>query len=188
MGIVRRQSIKTTIIFGAGIALGYLNIIILLPYCLSPDEIGLLRVLQGAATIFSIFIPFGFEKVIVRYFPQFEDKEKKHHGFFIFIMLFPLLCYLIFTLLFFIFQDVIIDIYKDKSPLFTEFVLFLLPLTFFMMYINLLSAYMQSHLRTVPGIFVKQILIRGGIIISVLIYFFEFVDLYGFITCVTLTY
>src|SRR5947207_3374598 len=45
MGIVQRQSIKSSIATYIGVAIGYLNFVILYPRFLSTDQVGLIRVL-----------------------------------------------------------------------------------------------------------------------------------------------
>ncbi|MBA3757097.1 MAG: hypothetical protein H0X02_13130 [Nitrosomonas sp.] len=53
MGLLRRQSIKSSIATYIGIAIGYVNLILLFPKFLLPDQLGLTRVMISMAAIFS---------------------------------------------------------------------------------------------------------------------------------------
>ena len=45
MGIIMKQSLRTSVLSYIGIALGYVNVVLLFPVFLSPEEFGLTRVL-----------------------------------------------------------------------------------------------------------------------------------------------
>ena len=77
MGVVVRQGIKGSIVSYGGTLLGYLNIIILFPLILSTEQIGLYKVLIDAATFFVIFSQLGMSNISIKFFPYFQNKEKR---------------------------------------------------------------------------------------------------------------
>jgi O-antigen/teichoic acid export membrane protein len=80
MGIIQKQGIANTIISYLGILIGFVNILILQPYMLDPDEIGLTRILFSLATLFATIFPLGLNGVIVKFLPEYRD-EKGNKGF-----------------------------------------------------------------------------------------------------------
>lgn len=66
MGVIIRQSIATTIISYVGLIIGYLNLLYLYPLFLSPDQVGLLRIIQDAAILMAQFAQFGLAQSVIR--------------------------------------------------------------------------------------------------------------------------
>ena len=87
MGEIKKQGISNAIISYIGIAIGFINLLVLQPILLSPEEIGLTRILFSFSSIMSTVIPLGMINITLRFFPIFENKEKKHNGFFGFSIL-----------------------------------------------------------------------------------------------------
>ena len=87
MGIIIKQSIRSTIITYLGIAIGTVNVLWLYPKYFTPEQIGILRLLQDIPFLLSLFVRLGASNIIDRYFSYYRDDEKKHNGF-LFIILF----------------------------------------------------------------------------------------------------
>lgn len=83
MSIIRRQAIANTFITYAGLLLGVINILWLMPKGLSPQEIGLRSLLLSSAFLVSPLARIGFNKVIIKFYPVFKDPEKKIMVFFL---------------------------------------------------------------------------------------------------------
>ena len=77
MGVIIRQSIATTIISYVGLIIGYLNLLYLYPLFLSPDQVGLLRIIQDAAILMAQFAQFGLAQSVIRYYPRFLGDTRK---------------------------------------------------------------------------------------------------------------
>ncbi len=80
MGVIRRQSIKTSLLAYIGVGLGYLNVILMFPSFLSAEQFGLTRVMLAVVTVGSQFALLGTGNSIIRFFPQFKDEGKGHRG------------------------------------------------------------------------------------------------------------
>ncbi|NNM16284.1 MAG: membrane export protein, partial [Bacteroidia bacterium] len=87
MGIVKRQGIKFSIVGYVALFLGTINVLFIYPYALQPEELGLMRFILDTALLVVPFVSLGFGNVIIRYFPQFQDKAKSHNGFLLFVFL-----------------------------------------------------------------------------------------------------
>jgi len=159
MGIVIRQSIKGTIVLYVGIVLAYFNVAWLMPYCLSAEQIGLIRILIEAGVLFGLVFQFGLPYVIIKYFPHFKDENKKNNGFLFFLLTIPIGGFLVFFVLFVLFKNQIISYYQEKSSLLIDYFYFIVPLTFFYIYNSILEKYANVQLRIV----VPNLMIRSNI-------------------------
>ena len=121
MGVIRRQGIKNTIIGYLGILIAFVSFFVVQPYCLTKEEIGLTRVLYSFSIIVAMFVPLGIGNATIKYFPLFKDEEKKNHGFFGFMNIFPLIGYVVSAALLFTFKDFILNQYRSESPLLLEY-------------------------------------------------------------------
>ena len=131
MGVVASQSIKGALANYLGVAIGFLTTFFVITRYLTPEEVGLTRVLVDAAVLFSSLSQLGSNASIVRFFPYFKDEKTFHHGIFGLSVLIPFVGFLLFVLFFCLFRDGIAATYADKSPLIVDHVFCLLPLTFF---------------------------------------------------------
>ena len=188
MGIIVRQSILNSLITYTGIGLGFILTIFLYPHILSPDQYGLTRVLISASLICSQFAHLGFHNLILRYFPFFKKADQKNHGLLLWALLVPLAGFLIFIGLFFIFDDSLIRFYAERSPLFVDFYLWVLPLTLFIVYFEVLNNYLRSLRDSTTGSFVNDIIQRIFSIVILALYFFELLDFTQFISLFVFSY
>ena len=176
MGIVQRQGIRNSIITYIGIVIGAVSLIIIQPRFLTKEEIGLTRLLFSFSSLVASIMPLGMTATVLRYFPYFRDRERNHHGFFGFMLIFPLVGYLFFGLILYLLKGYIISKYVGQSRLFTEYFYYIFPLTFFLSFINVLTAYSYSIFRTSVPAFFNEVLVRIGSIILFSVYFVRWID------------
>jgi O-antigen/teichoic acid export membrane protein len=188
VGIVIRQSIQNAAITYLGIGLGFILTIFLYPHILNPDQYGLTRVLISASLICSQFAHLGFHNLILRYFPFFKKVSPEHHGLLFWALVIPFVGFLIFTILFFFSDQLLISLYSDRSPLFTDFYLWVLPLTLFVLYFEVLNNYLRSLRDAVSGSFLNEVLQRVFVIALLLLYLFEKLSFPQFIAFFVFSY
>lgn len=170
MGVIARQSIRGALANYLGVAIGFFTTFFVLTDCLTQEEIGLTRVLVDAAMLFSGLAQLGTNASIVRFFPFFRSDDGRNHGIFGWSILIPFIGFSIFTLLFFIFKQDIIDIYSQKSPLIANYAYLLLPLTFFALYLTVFETNASILLRiTVPRL-VREVGIRVFNLVCYILY------------------
>src|SRR5690349_16743749 len=95
MGVIRRQGITNTITTYIGIALGFVSLIVISPHYLTKEELGLTRILYSFSLLVAMFVPIGVGNATTKFFPLFKDEKTKHHGFFGFMLLFPMLGFIL---------------------------------------------------------------------------------------------
>ena len=160
MGIIKRQGIQNTIISYAGVIIGFINVVILLPTILEKEQVGLTRLLVTIALIYAQFSALGFSNAGVKFFPYFRDKLNQHNSFLSFFLGVPLAGFILVTILFFIFKSYILGYYSQESGLILKYYYYILPLGFFTLLFNLLNAYLISLYKTVVPSFVQDFLLR----------------------------
>lgn len=181
MGIVAKQSFYNTVISYAGIGLGFITTILLYPHILQPEQYGLTRVLISASMIGSQFAHLGFRNLIFRFHPLFKKMDSKNHGLFFWTLAVPLAGFLIFALVYWAFRDFISGYYAGQSPLFIEYYFWVIPITFFMLYFEVLNSYLRSLRDSVTGSFATDILFRIYTILILILFFFDLILFQTFI-------
>lgn len=188
MGIIVKQSLSNLIISYTGIALGFLLTILLYPHILSPDEYGLTRVLFSASFISTQFAHLGFQNLVIRYFPVFKRAAPKNHGFLFWVCTIPIIGFLMFTVFYIAADEVIIGYYAEQSPLFVDYYLWVLPLTLFILYFEILNSYLRSLRDSVTGSVAMEIIQRLITILLLGVYFFDWIAFHLFIMLFVLSY
>lgn len=189
MGIVIKQSIRGTIVNYVGIAIGFLTTFFVLTAYLTQEEIGLSRVLIDAAILFSSFAQLGTGASIIRFFPFFKDEEKKHHGFFFWTLVVPLVGFLVFLLVAKLLQNTIVQTFSKHSELFVNYYRFVFPLALFMLYQGVFEANANVLMRIVIPKFVREVGVRVGLLIAYLLYgYWHVIDLDGLVIGFCITY
>jgi hypothetical protein len=72
MGIVRKQSIISSIFTYFGFAIGAINILFLFPKYFTPEEIGLTRILLDISLLFATLCTLGAVPMIIKFFPFYQ--------------------------------------------------------------------------------------------------------------------
>ena len=188
MGVIFRQSILNTIISYLGVALGFVITIWMYPNILSPEQYGLTRVLLSLAMVSTQIANLGTQNTIIRYFPFFRDKEKKHHGSLFLALLIPLAGFLILSVFLFLFRPEIIQYFIERSALLVDYYWLIIPLAFFMLFFQVLSSYVRALYDTVMASFLMNIIIRVLAASILLLYFFNWIDFQQFMYAFVGTY
>ena len=181
MGVIVKQSVKGTLVAFGGTILGYINILILFPLIFSAEQIGLYRILIDAATFFVIFSQLGILNVSIKYFPYFQDMEKKNNGFLFYVLLVPLTGFSILALTFFFFKEQFLAPYAEQAPLLLDYENYLIPLAFFLLLLGSLATYSRSLLKIVVPKIIRDIGTRLVITVGAGMFFYKVLDFNGFV-------
>ncbi|MCL2168232.1 MAG: oligosaccharide flippase family protein [Lentimicrobiaceae bacterium] len=188
MGVIIRQSIKGTIVNYAGALIGMFTLFVIIPKYLTTEEFGLMRTLVDAGVLFVSLAQIGTNSSILRFFPYFKNSANKDNGFFFFTLLIPLIGFILYFTLFLIFKNFITDSYKEKSELFVNYVYFIIPLGFFMLYQTVFETNSVILLRIVIPGFVREVGVRIMVLIAYLLFSFHFISLTGLVVAFCCTY
>lgn len=188
MGVIQKQTIQNAVVNYFGIVLGYINVSVLFPKMLSMEEFGLTRLLLSLGIVYAQFSSFGILRAIVKFFPFFKTEDRQHRGVISFIFLIPLIGFLLITLLYLLGQSQIVKYYQEKSPLFTNYYVLGVIISFFMLYCNLLETYLSVILKTVIQNILRTVFLRVVWCIEVLLYHYQLISFEGFIWSFVLAY
>ncbi len=188
MGIVIRQSLKSTIISYAGVIIGGINTLVLFPRFLEPEEFGLTRVLLSISLLVGQFAEFGGTNVINKYFPFFRDERETLKRFIFWVFLKSFLAYAFIAFFVYIFREQILDGYSARSELVVHFFGYIFPLALFMLFFNLLEAYARSLYRIVVPNILREVYLRITVLVIILLYHFEIITFEQFIMLFAASY
>lgn len=177
MGVIKRQGITNTVITYIGILIGAINIIFIQPKLLSPEELGLTRLLYDFAYMAGLAVPLGLPNIIVKFFPFFKSVEKKHHGFGGFVLLVFFIGFVISASVLLILKPSITDLYKEDAGLFVRYFNFIFPFMFIVSAITVTTAYCQSLFKSTVPSFLNDIFLRLGVIVVTILYFNRLISL-----------
>ena len=160
MGIVVRQSIKGTLMNYVGVAVGFITTFFVMTKYLTQEEVGLTRVMADAAILLSGLGALGTNTSALRYYPYFRDAKSRDHGFFGWTIIVPAVGFTVFTILFFVFKEAIIEMFSDKSSLFVNYIYLVIPMAFFMMYMTVFETNANILMRIVIPKMIREVGIR----------------------------
>jgi O-antigen/teichoic acid export membrane protein len=181
MGIVIRQSFKATMVSYIGAIIGAASVLFIYPRCLEAEQIGLIRILTESALLIAAFAQLGMSSMSIKFFPYFRNKENNHNGFPFIMTAVPLLGFIIFLLIFRFIKEGIVSTFSERSALFGEYIIYLIPLTLFAIYTVVYETYSSLLERIVVPKFIKEILVRLMTIIIIFLFFLNVISLNQFI-------
>src|SRR5690554_2547334 len=112
MGKIVKQSLLTTVFSYIGVVVGYINVLWLLPYALSPEEIGIFRTIQDMGLLLVPFAQLGLGHGITRFYPRVKDQQ---FAFFSFSLFLTLIGFGIVALGFLTFKEQIFKVFAANS-------------------------------------------------------------------------
>jgi O-antigen/teichoic acid export membrane protein len=188
MGVIQRQGLQSAVITYSGMIVGFISLLVVQPWLLSAEEIGLTRILFSFSFLVSTVLPLSAGNITTKFFPKFRDAEKKHKGFLGFMLLFPLLGSLIVLPILYLLKESLMARYAFESPLFVEYFFWVFPLSIVLALISLMNNYLFAVFRPLLPALAQEVLIRVFFIVLILIYASGWLSLDTFIMCFFGTY
>lgn len=188
MGIVRKQSIRSSLYIYLGFALGAFNFW-LLPKILSGNEFGLVRVLISVSTLLAGLCSLGTQPAITRFYPYYQSYEKKKKNDLLgWTLVISLAGFGIMVLLTVIFKNLIIRKFEGNSPLFVHYFYLIYPFTFFILLYSLYERIAWSRQLTVTSNFLRETGVRLFTLVIILLLFWNLLNFHQFITWYSLQF
>ena len=168
MGIVIRQSLKASLGAYIGIGIGVINQLFISTEFLSPEQIGLSRVLLESSLLFGAFAHLGVPYMGDRLFANYRDNDKYARSILTFMLAVPLIGITLFSIIYVLFQGFFKGYFAEKSPLILDYYYFAIPLTFFAIYNTVLEFYCRNLARIAIPTFVREVYLRFSNLLVVL--------------------
>ncbi|GAB3023684.1 lipopolysaccharide biosynthesis protein [Spirosoma pulveris] len=160
MGIIKRQTIQSSLFTYAGVIVGFLTQGIWFPHLFTTQQVGLLTLLISLSLILAQASNVGINGAGGRFFPYFRDAERQHNGFLLIASLATLVGFCLCVLALWLARPWIVKLYQDQSALFVEYYYLLIPLTFCTVYFTVFDNYSRLLYDPVTGTLLQQFVQR----------------------------
>lgn len=173
MQVIARQSVLTTIFSYIGVVIGYVNLLWLFPYILSPQQIGTFKTIQDMGLLLVPFAQLGLGHGVTRFYPKVK---KNHNAFFTLSLIFTLIGFLIVSILFFAFRVRIAGAYATNAPALIDFLSVVLFITLFATINSVFDSFTRSFVKVAAPTFLREVLVRLLITLLVSAYFLDWLS------------
>ncbi len=188
MGVVRKQSIQSSLFMYSGFAVGAFNFW-LLPHILSTEQFGLIRVLMSVCSLLAGVCALGMQSVIIRFYPYYDDQGKKHKTDFLSWTFLIALCgYVLMVVFTLLFKDLIVRKFQGNAGLFLDYFYLIYPFTLFILLFALLERVAWSRQFTVLSSFLREFGVRIFTSLIVIALALHWLGFTGFITLYSLQF
>mgnify|MGYP000147274845 CR=1 FL=1 len=189
MGLIIRQSLKASISNYAGLVIGYINILILMPKVFQPAEVGISRFIIDISGVLAGFASLGLVSSMSRFFPKFYDKKGSYHnGFTFWVYLVPIFGLLILLLVLSISGPSILNLLKDGGSNTGEYINIIVPLTVIMMFTLVTEQYCAQFGRIVVVNIVRENGLRIINLLLIVLAWYSFITFNEFIVWLLVSY
>ena len=173
MGIVRNQSIKNSISFYIGMAIGAINTVIIYPNVFkeTPEHFGLIQILVAYAIVVSTITTFGIPKTFVRFFPAIKEKGQLYF----LSLITPLVGFVLASISYVLFKEQIF-VLLNASDLLKENFFYIVLLVFFIGFYDVLTSISRSFLNAATPIFINEVFLKFYSMSMLLLHWFGFID------------
>lgn len=176
MGIVIRQSIKSSIMSFLGVVIGAFTTLWLMPRFLTMEQKGVLDLLLALAVSIATFSHLGAANIADKFFPIFKNPAKKHHGYLVFLICYASVGFLFYTSLYFIFKDFLLTIYTGEKAQINAYYYHIIVFTGIWVLTFIFEAYLRIHLRITIPTFFREVLIRSITMLTIIIFAMQIID------------
>jgi O-antigen/teichoic acid export membrane protein len=176
MGVIIRQGFKAALSNYIGMGLGFLSLFILFPLFYTPEKLGAIRLFIELGTVLSSFALIGTHYSINRFFPFFKTEDQRHNGFFFWVLIFPLIGYLVLSICILIGGDSVFLFINPNALQYKELFPMLMLLIFIILYQVVTEVSSANHARIAVPNFMREVVMRLLIIIAGSLYFGKFIS------------
>lgn len=182
MGVIKKQSIISTVLIYLGFAIGGINTLFLFPHFFTDDQFALTRLFLDVGVIMLPFCTLSMGPTMNRFYPYYSSRlEDRKNDMLGWVLLASLAGYLLFVLGTLVFKDLIIRKYSKNAPMFLEYFYLLYPFMFCYSFFAIIENYSWSRHQTVAPNFLKELVVRVGTSLLIVLYIFKVLDFVQFL-------
>lgn len=171
MGIIKRQSIKNSLVSYLGVGIGAVSSIFIYTL-IDRTEMGMIQFAISTAAFFAPFAAFASSMTATRFYPLFKTEDGKDNGFLTLLTGFTLVTSLFFVGLIYLFRYQLADFFQKDADQFLNSLHFILIFTVIVALATLFISFAANQSRiVVPSIF-QNLLPKVAQPTLVLLYFF----------------
>jgi O-antigen/teichoic acid export membrane protein len=180
VGIIQRQTIKSTAYIYLGVLVGFITTALVFPRVLTPSQIGAIGLLGSWSAVFAQFATLGFGGATVKFFPTFRNPERNHQGFLFLLLIVTVLGFLLFLGLYLLLRPWLLQS-TEESPLFQQFIYLIIPFTLFQLFFLALDVYNRMLYNATTGTLLRELILRVFILTGISLFFLEMFSYQGFV-------
>ena len=189
MDVIRKQSIRHTLVNYIGVAIGLLSTVFIYPK--AQELYGLYQMIFGSATIAMAIFLLGNNVLAIKFFPRFKDDSSGHNGFLFLLLKGGLIGFILFLIFIPVVRYILLDLLFGKNEnraLFQEHFYFIIPIVFFFILNNLFLKYISNFHKIVVPTVLDQLLIKIVLPILVILYLMKLIDISLFFILISVNY
>tara|TARA_R110002051_G_scaffold291040_2_gene354879 strand:- start:615 stop:2075 length:1461 start_codon:yes stop_codon:yes gene_type:complete len=187
MGIVLKQSLNNTIITYLGFGIGAINTLFLYTRFLTDEYYGLVGVILSASAVLMPLLAFGVPNTLVKYFSGFKE-ARTGDGFLTLMLLLPLIMIFPIAVISYFSYDAIGSFIAKENPIVKSYVWYIFFIGIAMAYFEVFYAWARVHMKSVFGNFMKEVFVRIGITILLLLVYVKWISIDTFLIALVLLY
>lgn len=178
MGVIKRQSIKQSLITYLGIVIGAISTLFVYPR-MDLSELGEIQFVLGTAIFLAPFMGVGLPAVAIHFFPYFKDSKTSRGRFFYILSGFTFLSIVIYIPIVYISQHIISRYFSTNAYLFINYLPYILGLASCITFINLLQSYISNFSRIVIPSILYNLTLKIVQPIIIILYLGSIISFYG---------
>lgn len=180
MGVVFKQSLFNTIITYFGFAIGGVNYLFLFTTFMTPEYFGLVGVILAASAILMPLFAFGVPNTLVKFYSGFTE-EKDYDSFLTLMLFLPLVLILPLWGISYLIYDALSSFLAKENEIAEGYVWYIFLIAFAMAYFEVFYAWAKVQMKSVYGNFLKEIFVRLGIMILLILIYLKSIDVEFFL-------
>ena len=166
MGIIKKQTIKGTIINYIGVLIGFVTTAILSPL-IDSKTIGLLSVIVSYSVIISQFGTLGFSGIATKLFPYFRTSDNKNNGFLFLGIIISITGFIISIIIILLLKNFAYSGRATDDALIQNFY-YIIPVVFFQIALTLFDSYYIVIFNAIKGIYLRELVQKLGTFTAIL--------------------
>ena len=181
MGFIQKDALIATVLTYIGISLGYLNRGVLFLILFTSQQIGLVSLITTIGLLFAQLSNLGSIYVTWRFFPFFRNAERKHYGFLLMNCLIIFIGIVLFSFIYWFFQEDISKFYSQKSADFLNYYYWIIPVGIANVYFMIFDFYLRGLHKNIISIFLQEILLRSITLVLLCLFAFDVIGFHQFL-------
>ena len=189
MGIIQRQSIRSTISISIGFAIGAFNLLVLAPRLLTTEQLGLTVMVRELGITMATLCTLGSLPVIYKFFPFYKDHLSPAKNDLPFVTI--TVCFsgfIVMCIAGYAFKGVIIQKFSTKSPLFVEYSWLVYPFCLLYLLYLWLEGFGWSFKKGATSNLLRELLPRLVFTLSMVLLVLHVISLFQFLLLFSVSY
>ena len=176
MGIVFRQSVKSSIAISAGALLGVLFTYLSTRY-IPMQELGFRNNLTNQAVVGGQILLLGLHNMLSVYIHRYTDDDKRKPALVTISMVLPFIIIGVTSIIYILLKDTVINWFQPQDiPFIRRYFLWLPVYIMLFSYQVILETYLISQLKVAKATFIREVLLRALNIGLIFLFAYEFID------------